>query len=207
MAKTQVLNQKGEKVKDITLKDSVWNIEVNEPVMHDAIVLAQASLRQGTASTKTRSEVSGGGRKPYKQKGTGNARQGSTRSPQWPGGGIVFGPKPRKYDKKQNRKERRLALKSALTSKFQDKELVIVENLNLADNKTKTFNEMLKNLKVDGKALVVYADENENLFLASRNNNKVAVVAFKEINVLDLVAASYLLIDESSVKKIEEVLN
>ncbi len=207
MAKTQVLNQKGEKVKDITLKDSVWNIEVNEPVMHDAIVLAQASLRQGTASTKTRSEVSGGGRKPYKQKGTGNARQGSTRSPQWPGGGIVFGPKPRKYDKKQNRKERRLALKSALTSKFQDKELVIVENLNLADNKTKTFNEMLKNLKVDGKALVVYADENENLFLASRNNNKVAVVAFNEINVLDLVAASYLLIDESSVKKIEEVLN
>ena len=207
MAKTQVLNQKGEKVKDITLKDSVWNIEVNEPVMHDAIVLAQASLRQGTASTKTRSEVSGGGRKPYKQKGTGNARQGSTRSPQWPGGGIVFGPKPRKYDKKQNRKERRLALKSALTSKFQDKELVIVENLNLADNKTKTFNEMLKNLKVDGKALVVYADENENLFLASRNNNKVAVVTFDEINVLDLVAASYLLIDESSVKKIEEVLN
>lgn len=207
MAKVQVLNLKGEKVKDITLKDSVWNIEVNEPVMHDAIVLARASLRQGTASTKTRSEVSGGGRKPYKQKGTGNARQGSTRSPQWPGGGIVFGPKPRKYDKKQNRKERRLALKSALTSKFQDKELVIVENLNLVDNKTKTFNEMLKNLKVDGKALVVYADENENLFLASRNNNKVAVVAFNEINVLDLVAASYLLIDESSVKKIEEVLN
>ena len=207
MAKVQVLNLKGEKVKDITLKDSVWNIEINEPVMHDAIVLARASLRQGTASTKTRSEVSGGGRKPYKQKGTGNARQGSTRSPQWPGGGIVFGPKPRKYDKKQNRKERRLALKSALTSKFQDKELVIVENLNLADNKTKTFNEMLKNLKVDGKALVVYADENENLFLASRNNNKVAVVAFDEINVLDLVAASYLLIDESSVKKIEEVLN
>ena len=206
MAKTQVLNQKGEKVKDITLKDSVWNIEVNEPVMHDAIVLAQASLRQGTASTKTRSEVSGGGRKPYKQKGTGNARQGSTRSPQWPGGGIVFGPKPRKYDKKQNRKERRLALKSALTSKFQDKELVIVENLNLVDNKTKTFNEMLKNLKVDGKALVVYADENENLFLASRNNNKVAVVAFNEINVLDLVAANYLLIDESSVKKIEEAI-
>ena len=207
MAKVQVLNFKGEKVKEITLKDSVWNIEINEPVMHDAIVLAQASLRQGTASTKTRSEVSGGGRKPYKQKGTGNARQGSTRSPQWPGGGIVFGPKPRKYDKKQNRKERRLALKSALTSKFQDKELVIVENLNLVDNKTKTFNEMLKNLKVDGKALVVYADENENLFLASRNNNKVAVVAFNEINVLDLVAANYLLIDESSVKKIEEVLN
>ena len=175
--------------------------------MHDAIVLARASLRQGTASTKTRSEVSGGGRKPYKQKGTGNARQGSTRSPQWPGGGIVFGPKPRKYDKKQNRKERRLALKSALSSKLRDNELVVVENLNLENNKTKTFNEMLKNVKVNGKALVVFADDNENLFLASRNNNKVAVVAFDEINVLDLVATDYLLIDESSVKKIEEVLN
>ena len=157
MAKTQVLNLKGEKVKDITLNDSVWNVEANESVMHDAIVLAQASLRQGTASTKTRSEVSGGGRKPYKQKGTGNARQGSTRSPQWPGGGIVFGPKPRKYDKKQNRKERRLALKSALSAKFQDKELVIVENLNLDTNKTKDFNAMLKKLNIAGKTLVVNA--------------------------------------------------
>ena len=207
MAKVQVLNLKGEKVKEITLKDSVWNIEINEPVMHDAIVLARASLRQGTASTKTRSEVSGGGRKPYKQKGTGNARQGSTRSPHWPGGGIVIGPKPRKYDKKQNRKERRLALKSALSSKLRDNELVVVESLNLENNKTKTFNEMLKNVKVNGKALVVFADDNENLFLASRNNNKVAVVAYDEINVLDLVATDYLLIDESSVKKIEEVLN
>lgn len=207
MAKTQVLNLKGEKVKDLTLKDAVWNIEVNEPVMHDAIVLAQASLRQGTAYTKTRSEVSGGGRKPYKQKGTGNARQGSTRSPQWPGGGIVFGPKPRKYDKKQNRKERRLALKSALSAKFQDKELIVVENYNLDSNKTKAFNEVLGNLKVNGKAVVVYSDDNENLFLASRNNNKVAVLATDEINVLDIVAANYLVIDESSVKKIEEVLN
>lgn len=207
MAKTQVLNLKGEKVKDLTLKDAVWNIEVNEPVMYDAIVLAQASLRQGTASTKTRSEVSGGGRKPYKQKGTGNARQGSTRSPQWPGGGIVFGPKPRKYDKKQNRKERRLALKSALSAKFQDKELIVVENYNLDSNKTKAFNEVLGNLKVNGKAVVVYSDDNENLFLASRNNNKVAVLATDEINVLDIVAANYLVIDESSVKKIEEVLN
>ena len=207
MAKTQVFNQKGEKVKDLTLKDSVWNVEVNASVMKDAIVLAQASLRQGTASTKTRSEVSGGGRKPYKQKGTGNARQGSTRSPQWPGGGIVFGPKPRNYDKKQNRKERRLALKSALTSKLKDKELVVVDSLAMETNKTKDFNEMLKNLKVNGKAVVVYGEDNENLFLASRNNDKVAVLAADEINVLDLVAASYLLIDESSVKKIEEVLN
>ena len=207
MAKVQVLNLKGEKVKDLTLKDEVWNVEVNESVMHDAIVLAQASLRQGTASTKTRSEVSGGGRKPYKQKGTGNARQGSTRSPQWPGGGIVFGPKPRKYNKKQNRKERRLALKSALTSKYKDKELVVVENLNLESNKTKAFNEMLKTLKIDGKALVVYSLDNENLFLASRNNENVAVLSPEEVNVLDLVATSYLLIDEDAVKKLEEVLN
>ena len=204
MAKVQVVNQKGEKVKDLTLKDSVWNIEVNEAVMHDAIILAQASLRQGTASTKTRSEVSGGGRKPYKQKGTGNARQGSTRSPQWPGGGIVFGPKPRNYDKKQNKKERRLALKSALTSKFKDKELIVVDTLNMDTNKTKSFNEMLKNFKVTGKAVVVYADDNENLFLASRNNQNVAVLSYDEINVLDLVASNYLVIDESSVNKIEE---
>ncbi len=207
MARTQVLSLKGEKVKDLTLKDAVWNIEANESVMHDAIVLAQASLRQGTASTKTRSEVSGGGRKPYKQKGTGNARQGSTRSPQWPGGGIVFGPKPRKYDKKQNRKERRLALKSALSLKFQEKELIVVENYDLDSNKTKAFNEVLGNLKVNGKAVVVYSEDNENLFLASRNNNKVVVLATNEINVLDIVAADYLVIDESSVKKIEEVLN
>ena len=207
MAKTQVLNLKGDKVKDLALNDSVWAVEVNEPVMHDAIVLSQASLRQGTASTKTRSEVSGGGRKPYKQKGTGNARQGSTISPQWPGGGIVFGPKPRKYDKKQNRQERRLALKSALTSKLQDKELVVVENLNLETNKTKAFNEMLAKLNVNGKALVVCATENENLYLAARNNNKVAVMTVGEVNVLDLVATDYLVIDEASVKALEEVLN
>ena len=207
MAKTQVLNLKGDNVKELALNDSVWAVEVNEPVMHDAIVLAQASLRQGTASTKTRSEVSGGGRKPYKQKGTGNARQGSTRSPQWPGGGIVFGPKPRKYDKKQNRKERRLALKSALTSKLQAKELVVVENFDLESNKTKAFNEMLAKLNVNGKALVVTANENENLYLAARNNRKVAVMTVSEVNVLDLVAVDYLVIDESSVKALEEVLN
>jgi len=207
MAKTQVLNVKGEKVKDLTLKDAVWNIDANEPVMRDAVIVALSSQRQGTASTKTRSEVSGGGRKPYKQKGTGNARQGSTRSPQWPGGGIVFGPKPRKYDKKQNRKERRLALRSALSSKYQDKELVIVDSLSLEDGKTKTFNKMLKDLKLDGKVLVVCDTDNENLYLASRNNQKVAVVLTEEINVLDLVATKYLLIEESSVKKLEEVLN
>jgi large subunit ribosomal protein L4 len=207
MAKVDVLNLKGEKVKDITLNAKVWGVEPNEPVVHDAIVLAQASARQGTASTKTRSEVSGGGKKPWRQKGTGRARQGSTRSPQWPGGGIVFGPKPRNYDKKQNRKERRLALKSVLSEKVKDKELIVVENLELKSNKTKDFNKMLKDLKIDGKVLVVFAEDNDNLFLASRNNQNVAVVATEEINVLDLVATKYLLIDESSVKKIEEVLD
>lgn len=207
MTKVQVLNLKGEKVKDLSLNDNVWNVEINNSVVHDAIVLSQASLRQGTASTKTRSEVSGGGRKPYKQKGTGNARQGSTRSPQWPGGGIVFGPKPRKYNKKQNRKERRLALKSVLTSKLQNNELVIVDRLNIESKKTKDFNEILKSLKVDKKALIVSSEENENLYLASRNNNKVALLLPNEINVLDLVATDYLVIDESSIKKIEEVLN
>ena len=207
MAKTQVLNQKGEKVKDLTLKDSVWNIEVNEVVMKDAIVVAQASARQGTSNTKTRSDVSGGGRKPYRQKGTGNARQGSIRAPHYPGGGIVFGPHPRSYAIKQNRKEGRLALKSALSGKYQDKELVIVDSLKMETNKTKAFNELLKNLKIDSKVLVVFDEFDENLMLGSSNNRKVMIENVNEINVLDLVAANYLLIDESSVKKIEEVLN
>ncbi|MBQ4262987.1 MAG: 50S ribosomal protein L4 [Bacilli bacterium] len=207
MANIDVLNLKGEKVKELALKDAVWNSEVNNNVLHDAIVLAMASLRQGTASTKTRSEVSGGGRKPWKQKGTGNARQGSTRSPQWPGGGIVFGPKPRSYDKKQNRKERRLALKSALSSKYQDKELIVVENFNLDTNKTKDFAKVLENLKVNSKATVVFDDENVNLVLSARNNKMVNVINASEINVLDVVNSDYLVIDEASVKKIEEVLN
>lgn len=207
MANIDVLNLKGEKVKELALKDAVWNSEVNNNVLHDAIVLAMASLRQGTASTKTRSEVSGGGRKPWKQKGTGNARQGSTRSPQWPGGGIVFGPKPRSYDKKQNRKERRLALKSALSSKYQDKELIVVENFNLDTNKTKDFAKVLENLKVNSKATIVFDDENVNLVLSARNNKMVNVINASEINVLDVVNSDYLVIDEDSVKKIEEVLN
>lgn len=206
MAKTQVLNQKGDKVKDLTLKDSVWASEVNETVMHDAVVLAQAALRQGTSDTKTRSEVRGGGRKPYRQKGTGNARQGSIRAPHYPGGGIVFGPHPRSYSKKQNKKEGRLALKSALTCKLQDKELVVVDSLKLDSNKTKAFNDLLKNLKLTGKVLVVFDEADENLFLATSNNRNIAVMSNEEINVLDLVAANNLLIDEASVKKIEEVL-
>ena len=206
MANINVLNLKGEKVKEIALKDAVWNIEINKSVLHDALVLSMASQRQGTASTKTRSEVSGGGRKPWKQKGTGNARQGSTRSPQWPGGGIVFGPKPRSYDKKQNRKERRLALKSALTSKYQDNELIVVENFNLESNKTKEIAKVLENLKAPIKTLIVYSDENENLILSTRNHKLINVVNASDINVLDIINSNYLVIDEASVRKIEEVL-
>ena len=207
MAKTQVLNLKGEKVKDLTLKDAVWNIEVNEPVMHDAIVLAQASLRQGTASTKTRSEVSGGGRKPYKQKGTGNARQGSTRSPQWPGGGIVFGPKPRKYDKKQNRKERRLALLSALSYKNLDKEIIVVENLELENNKTKSMVEVLNKLNLTNKkVLIVVTELNENVCLASRNLGNVKISTVEELNTFDVVSADNMLITVEALNKLEEVL-
>jgi large subunit ribosomal protein L4 len=206
MSKVKVLNLNGEEVKDLTLTDSVWNIEVNENVMFDAVNVARSSARQGTSSTKTRSEVRGGGRKPYKQKGTGNARQGSTRSPQWPGGGIVFGPKPRSFSKKQNRKERKLALRSALSSKYQDKELIVVDAFSLSTPKTSDFVKTLTNLKVNGKCLIVYSDENNNLEYATRNNNKVTVLGPTNINVLDLVANNYLMIDENSIKKLEEVL-
>ena len=206
MAKIKVLNLKGENVKDLTLADNVWNIEVNENVMHDAVLVATASSRQGTASTKTRSEVSGSGRKPYKQKGTGNARQGSTRSPQWPGGGIVFGPKPRSFDKKQNKKERRLALLSALSSKYQEKELIVVDSLEIDTPKTKEFNNALSAIKADKKSLVVYTDENNNLVLATRNNEEVKTLEVSKLNVYDILANTYLVIDEKSVKKLEEVL-
>ena len=207
MAKTQVLNLKGEKVSDLNVKDSVWKSEINETVMHDAVVLSMAALRQGTSDTKTRSEVRGGGRKPYRQKGTGNARQGSIRAPHYPGGGIVFGPHPRSYSKKQNKKDGRLALKNALTCKLQDKELVVVDSLKLESNKTAVFNKVLKDLKLTGKVLVVFDEADENLFLATSNIRNVAVMHNSEINVLDIVAANYLLIDEASVKKIEEALN
>jgi large subunit ribosomal protein L4 len=206
MAKISLLNLSGDKVKDLNLKDEVWNIEINENVLTDAIILQQASLRQGTASTKTRGEVSGTGRKPWSQKGTGRARQGSKRSPQWPGGGIAFGPKPRDYEKKMNKKVKRLALKSALSDKFQEKNLIVVENFDLSSNKTKDFANILKNLKVTNKALIITNDENENLCLATRNNVNVNALNVSNINVLDLVHSNYLVIDEASVKRLEEVL-
>ncbi len=206
MAKISVLSLKGEKTSDLTLNKEIWDAEVNETVLTDAINLTLASLRQGTHSTKTRGEVSGGGRKPWKQKGTGRARQGSTRAVQWPGGGIAFGPTPRSYDKKMNKKSRRLALISALSSKYQSKELVVVENFDLKTNKTKDLNEILKGLKVNGTALLVSVDENANLSLASRNNENLTSLNVDAINVLDIVRNNNLVIDKDSVKKLEEVL-
>ena len=201
MAKISVLSLKGEKSSDLTLNKEIWDAEVNEVVLTDAINLTLASLRQGTHSTKTRGEVSGGGRKPWKQKGTGNARQGSIRAVQWPGGGIAFGPTPRSYDKKMNKKSRRLALISALSSKYQSKELVVVENFDLKTNKTKDLNEILKGLKVNSTALLVSVDENVNLNLASRNNENLTSLNVDAINVLDIVRNNNLVIDKDSVKR------
>lgn len=206
MAKTKVLSLSGESKKDITLNDEIWNIEINEVVLTDAIKLQMASLRQGTHKTKDRSEVSGGGRKPWRQKGTGRARQGSIRAAQWVGGGIVFGPTPRSYSIKMNKKERRLAIKSALSDKFQNKGLCVVDNLELSTPKTKDFNKVLDTLKLGGKTLIVTDGENGNIALASRNLQNTHVIEPTSINVLDLVGADNLLIDEASVAKIEEVL-
>lgn len=206
MAKTQLINLKGEKLKDITLADSVWAIEVNDIVLKKAIDLQLAATRQGTHKTKTRSEVSGGGKKPWKQKGTGRARAGSSRSPIWRGGGIVFGVTPRSYGFKMNKKERVLALKSALTHKLADKELVVVDNINLDSLKTKEIKNIMNTLKLDGKTLFVTLEDNENLYMATRNLGYAYAINADEINVYDLVNADKLVIDEAAVKKIEEVL-
>lgn len=206
MGKISVLNIKGDKVKEIKLNENVWGIEPNDAVLYDAITLSRNSLRQGTHSTKTRSEVSGGGRKPWKQKGTGQARQGSTRSPQWPGGGIVFGPHPRSYAKKMNRKERRLALKSALAYKVLDKELIVVDNFNLESQKTKDAKKALNNLKVNDSVLIVVEELNENVILATRNLNNVILLEASEINTLDIVSVNNMIVTEEAVKMIEEVL-
>ena len=206
MAKTQLINLKGEKLKDITLADSVWAIEANDIVLKKAIDLQLAATRQGTHKTKTRSEVSGGGKKPWKQKGTGRARAGSSRSPIWRGGGIVFGVTPRSYGFKMNKKERVLALKSALTHKLADKELVVVDNINLDSLKTKEIKNIMNTLKLDGKTLFVTLEDNENLYMATRNLGYAYAINADEINVYDLVNADKLVIDEAAVKKIEQVL-
>ncbi len=206
MGKLSVLNVKGEKKSDISLNKELWAIEPNDAVLYDAITLSRNSLRQGTASTKTRSEVSGGGAKPWRQKGTGRARQGSTRAPHWRHGGIVFGPHPRDYDKKMNRKERRLALKSALAYKAIDNELVVIDAFKLESAKTKEVVSVLENLKVSKNVLIVVDELDENMVLATRNLSNVILLEASEINVLDIISADYMVVTEKAIKMIEEVL-
>jgi len=206
MAKINVINLKGEKTTDLKLNDNIWNIETNDIVLKKALDLQMASLRQGTHKTKTRSEVSGGGKKPYRQKGTGNARQGTIRAPHYRGGGVVFGVTPRSYTFKMNKKERTLALKTSLTEKVLSKELVVVDNFELKSFKTKDVKELISNLKLAGKVLFVTANDAENLYLATRNLGYAAVIMANEINVYDIVNADTLVIEEEAVKYIEEVL-
>lgn len=206
MTKVNVIDLKGEKVKDLTINDEIWKNEGNNVVLKKAIRLQLDSLRQGTADTKGRSEVSGGGRKPYRQKGTGNARQGSIRAPHYRGGGIVFGPTPRDYSFKTNRKERRLALKTALSEKLAEKKLVVIDSLVLKSVKTKDAIKLLESLKLVGKVLFVSSNDAENLYLATRNLGNVAVIMADELNVYDIVNADTLVMDADTVNYIEEAL-
>ena len=207
MPKIALLNIKGEKIKDIKLNDEVFGIEPNNQTIYDAVVLKQASMRQGTHKVKTRSEVSGGGRKPWRQKGTGRARQGSIRAVQWVGGGNYGTPVPRDYSKKQNRKERRIALKSALADKLNEKAIIVLENLTVETAKTKDMLNILKTLNVaDKKVLLVVSEFEDNLVLASRNLQNVVLISAEEINVLDIVGTDVLVITQDALNKVEEVL-
>lgn len=207
MKKTNVVNVKGENVKELKLNENIFGIEPNDIVLKKAIRLQLDSQRQGTAKTKNRSEVSGGGRKPYRQKGTGNARQGSIRAAQYRHGGIVFGPTPRSYGFKTNKKERVLALKSALAHKVIDNELVVVDNLELKDLKTKTVKDLIKTLNLEGKVLFVTKGEAENLYMATRNLGYAGSLMVEDLNVLDIVNSDTLVCDEEAISYIEEVLN
>ena len=186
MAKVSVYNIEGSQVGEIELNDSVFGVEVNEHLVHMAVVAQLAAKRQGTQSAKTRAEVSGGGKKPWRQKGTGHARQGSTRAPQWTGGGVVFAPKPRTYTIKMNKKERRLALKSALTSRVNENKLIVLDSFNMDEIKTKKFQAVMNNLKVS-KALVVMAEKNDNIVLSARNIPAVKTALTNTINVYDIL--------------------
>ena len=204
MANVSVYNIEGKEVGSIELNDAVFGVEVNEHLVHMAVVNQLANNRQGTQSAKTRSEVSGGGRKPWRQKGTGHARQGSTRSPQWTGGGVVFAPKPRDYSFKMNKKEKRIALLSALSSKVADNKIVVLDAFNLDEVKTKKFAEVMSNLKVD-RALVVIEGENKNVVLSGRNIPTVKVSATNEINTYDVLKYETLVVTKAAVEKLEEV--
>ena len=204
MANVSVYNMEGKEVGTMELSDAVFGVEIKEHLVHQAVVLQLANNRQGTQKAKTRSEVSGGGRKPWRQKGTGHARQGSTRSPQWTGGGVVFAPVPRDYSFKMNKKERRLALKSVLTSKVQDNKFLVLDELKLAEIKTKEMKKVLDNLKVD-KALVVVGDDCENVILSARNIPGVQTASVNSINVFDILKYNTVIATKSSVASIEEV--
>ncbi len=206
MAKVDIINLNGEKVKDIKLNDAIYNIESNEVVVKKALDLQLASLRQGTHKTKTRAEVSGGGRKPYKQKGTGNARQGSTRAPHYRHGGVAFGVTPRDYTFKMNKKERVLALRSVLSMKAKENNIKVIDSLTVESLKTKDLKNLLSNLGLNGKTLFITSNDAENLYLASRNLNNVGVLLTSELNVYDMLHADTIVLDEEAVKQIEEVL-
>ena len=204
MANVSVYNMEGKEVGTIELNDAVFGVEVNEHLVHMAVVAQLANKRQGTQKAKTRSEVRGGGRKPWRQKGTGHARQGSIRAPQWTGGGVVFAPVPRDYEVKMNKKERRAALKSALTSKVQENKLVVVDSLALAEAKTKEMQKVLTNLKAD-KALVVTADDDQKVVLSARNIADVQTATVNTINVYDVMKHNTVVVTKDAVASIEEV--
>lgn len=205
MPKVALYNVSGAQVGEIELSETVFGIEPNTHVLHEAVVMQQASMRQGTHKVKTRSEVRGGGRKPWKQKGTGRARQGSIRSPQWKGGGIVFGPTPRSYGYKLPKKVRRLAIKSALSAKVIDNNIIVLDQLTFAAPKTKEFAAILKNLNVDRKTLVVTSSFEDNVALSARNIPGVKFLTAEGLNVLDVVVYDKLIITKDAVSKVEEV--
>ena len=204
MASVAVYNIEGKEVDKLELNDNVFGVEINEHLVHLAVVSQLANGRQGTQSAKTRSEVSGGGRKPWRQKGTGHARQGSTRSPQWTGGGVVFAPKPRDYSMKMNKREKQIAIKSALTSKVQDSKLIVVDEFKLDEIKTSKFAQILDNLKAP-KALVVTKDKDEKVVLSARNIPTVKTTMTNSINVYDILKYDSLVITKDAVAAIEEV--
>ena len=204
MANVSVLNMEGKEVEKLELNDNIFGVEINEHLVHLAVVSQLANGRQGTQSAKTRSEVSGGGRKPWRQKGTGHARQGSTRSPQWTGGGVVFAPKPRDYSMKMNKREKQIAIKSALTSKVQDSKLIVVDEFKLDEIKTSKFAQILDNLKAP-KALVVTKDKDEKVVLSARNIPTVKTTMTNSINVYDILKYDSLVITKDAVAAIEEV--
>ena len=204
MANVSVYNMEGKEVGTMELNDAVFGVEINDHLVHLAVVRQLANKRQGTQTAKTRSEVSGGGRKPWRQKGTGHARQGSTRSPQWTGGGVVFAPVPRDYEIKMNKKERRLALKSALTSRVQENKLIVLDDLKLDEVKTKAMQAVLSNLNVS-KAMVVLADNDQNVVLSARNIPDVITALPNTINVYDVLKYNTVILTKSAVASIEEV--